>query len=199
MKSKEMLSYARILCVGLCAMLVATAFADDSASHADEALAIEVATGQTVTYSGVLSGTTSITKTGAGTLILSNSSNTFTGGITISGGIVKATAAGALGADANAISIAGSTSQANQLEFAAAGATFSNPITITSAGNSSKPTLRFSANTTVNGTITGTAAGCQYRIEQGVSVTFNGALNCSGKDIISYAFGEAIGRAALNA
>ena len=76
MKSKEMLSYARILCVGLCAMLVATAFADDSASHADEALSIEVATGQTVTYSGVLSGTTSITKTGAGTLILSNSSNT---------------------------------------------------------------------------------------------------------------------------
>ena len=192
MQRRQAFLSRRVACVGLVAALALAAFANDSDPHADEALPIDVAAEETVTYSGVLSGTTSIAKTGAGTLILSNPANTFTGGITISGGIVKATAAGALGADANAISIAGSTSQANLLEFAAAGATFSNPITITSAGNSSKPTLRFSANTTVNGTITGTAAGCQYRIDEGVSVTFNGAVNCSGKDIISYTFGEAI-------
>ncbi len=179
------------LAAGMCAALTVAAFADDSAAHTDEALAIDVPAGQTVTYSGVLSGTTSIAKTGKGTLVLSNGANSFTGGITISAGIVKVTAAGALGADANAISIAGSTSQANQLEFAAAGATFANPITITAAANSANPVVRFTADTTFAGVIDGTAAGFSHRVDAGVAVTFNGTMNVKGKDIIAYVWGDA--------
>ena len=191
MKCRNMLSCARLSVVVFSMMVMAAAFADDNANHADEALSIDVASGQTVTYSGVLSGTTSITKTGAGTLVLSNGANSFTGGITISAGIVKVTATGALGADANPISIAGSTTQANQLLLAAAGATFANPITITAVANSANPVVRFSADTTLTGTITGTAAGFSHRVDEGVTVTFNGPLNVSGKDIIAYVWGDA--------
>lgn len=55
-----------------------------------------VTAGETGTISGVISGSGGLEKTGAGTLIASNT-NTFTGGTKINGGIVIMQAAGALG------------------------------------------------------------------------------------------------------
>ena len=49
-------------------------------------------------------------------------------------------------------------------------------VTVTAAGNSTYTVVRFSADTTLTGTITGTAAGFQHRVDAGVAVTFNGAI-----------------------
>lgn len=48
---------------------------------------ISVASGVTVEYSGLISGTGPIYKTGAGTLVLSGAANTFSGGLRISKGL----------------------------------------------------------------------------------------------------------------
>ena len=62
--------------------------------------AFDIPSGNTVTFASALnrgnSSTASVTKTGAGTLNL-NAANSFSGGFTISGGIVKAGITGALG------------------------------------------------------------------------------------------------------
>ena len=110
--------------------------ADDSANHADESLSIDVPGGTTVIYSGVISGTSSITKGGDGTLVLSNPANSFTGGINLQRGYIKATAAGALGADSNVIAFSGSLSR--QLIIDVSGASeFKNPITFTGKASDS--------------------------------------------------------------
>jgi fibronectin-binding autotransporter adhesin len=64
--------------------------------------AIDVASGSTLNVTGQFidvsgGGAASLTKTGAGTLVLSNSANSFTGNLTINGGIVRAL--GSLGAN----------------------------------------------------------------------------------------------------
>ena len=92
-------------------LLCAIGNADDSAEHPNEALTIDVPSGTTEVYSGLISGTSSITKDGAGTLVLSNPDNSFTGGINLQRGYVKATAAGALGADSNVIAFSGANTR----------------------------------------------------------------------------------------
>lgn len=110
--------------------------ADDSASHPDEALSINVPSGTTEVYSGLISGTSSIAKDGDGTLVLSNPDNSFTGGINIQRGYVKATAAGALGADSNVVAFSGANTHQLIIEVTGA-AEFKNPITFT--GKESSP------------------------------------------------------------
>ena len=58
---------------------------------------VEVASGVTVEFSGEISGTGPLRKTGDGTLVLSNGNNTFTGGVQISQGYVRADKEGCLG------------------------------------------------------------------------------------------------------
>lgn len=99
--------------------------ADDDQPHLNEALSITVSPGQTKVYSGVLSGTTSITKWGKGTLVLSNAANDFTGGILIREGYVKATAQGALGT--GTLDFRSGTVQGLIIDVTDE-ATFSNPI-----------------------------------------------------------------------
>ena len=108
----------------------------------DQALAIEVKSGDTITYSGVISGTSSITKGGDGILILSNPANSFTGGINLQRGYVKATVAGALGADSNVIAFSGAL--AHQLIIDVEGAAeFKNPITFTGkASDAANPAVK---------------------------------------------------------
>lgn len=64
---------------------------------------------QAATISSILAGSAGLTKAGAGTLTLSGS-NTFTGTVNITAGLLSVTTNGALGALANAISIANGAS-----------------------------------------------------------------------------------------
>lgn len=70
--------------------------ADDARNHVDEALTSDQASG-TETWSGAITGTSSITKTGGSTLILSNSGNDFSGGINLGAGNLQADAPNAFG------------------------------------------------------------------------------------------------------
>ena len=120
----------RLACVLAVSLYGAFAWGNDSSNHVDEALTIDVPSGETVEYSGVISGTSSITKSGAGTLVLSNPANSFTGGISIQRGCVKATAAGALGADSGVIAFSGDQKRQLIIEVDAE-AEFKNPVTFT--------------------------------------------------------------------
>lgn len=90
--------------------------------------AFDIPSGNTVTFASALNGgassTASVTKTGAGTLNL-NASNPFSGGFTISGGIVKAGITGAVGSGTVTVN-ANSTLVVN--------AVLANTITIKSGG-----------------------------------------------------------------
>ena len=57
-------------------------------------------------FSGVISGTGALTKTGAGDLVLT-SANTYSGGTTISGGVLRFTTDSNLGAPGGAIRVSG--------------------------------------------------------------------------------------------
>ena len=100
------ISKIKVLVAALAAAVgFAAQAADDGADHPDEALELTVPTGETWTYSGKITGTSSIAKSGLGTLVLSNPENTFTGGVTINEGTVEFTKPGAQGGDANVINL----------------------------------------------------------------------------------------------
>ena len=88
--------------------------------------AFDIPSASTVTFGTALSGGigTSVTKTGAGTLIL-DKSNSFSGGFTISGGMVKAGAVGSMGSG-NVIVNSNSTLVVN--------AAITNTLTVNSGG-----------------------------------------------------------------
>lgn len=72
--------------------------------------AIDIASGLTTTINSALAGTTGLTKTGAGTLVLSGNNKNYTGTTTITGGAIQIsdTAAGYLGSTTNgAVSLNG--------------------------------------------------------------------------------------------
>src|SRR5205823_11108025 len=58
------------------------------------------------TYSGALSGTGSLAKIGTGTLTLTNTSNTYSGGTTVGGGVLQFTSAGAIGGSGANVTVA---------------------------------------------------------------------------------------------
>ena len=101
---------------------------------------IDVASGVTVTYTGAISGTGPLRKTGDGTLVLNpaDGDNTFTEGVQISEGVVRADTAGALGS--GEIFLDGTLTAKDsknrtyglrrQIFFNADGATFANKIRI---------------------------------------------------------------------
>ena len=66
---------------------------------------ISVTGGNIATLSSIVAGSDGLTKTGNGVLKLTNSSNSYTGTTTISGGFLVISSAGALGDDVSAISI----------------------------------------------------------------------------------------------
>ena len=162
------------LTLGVLASLSATAAAttvsDDVQIAAGETLTIDVASGDTATYSGVISGEGGIKKTGAGTLVLSGA-NTFSGGIGLSGGKLVAGASGALGT--GLVDCTGSS-----IEFNAPDGVFPNDFKL---GSSSATPPTFNQNTTLNGKITLVREHNFYH-NSGL-VVFNGEVNGS-KNII---------------
>lgn len=96
---------------------------------------IDVASGVTVEYSGAISGIGPIYKTGAGTLVLSGSANTFSGGLRIAQGYVRVDNQGAIGVgdivmDDSAGTVNTKRGQNRQICFNAQGGIFANAITI---------------------------------------------------------------------
>ncbi|SNT18069.1 MULTISPECIES: autotransporter-associated beta strand repeat-containing protein, partial [unclassified Azospirillum] len=108
---------------------------------------IGVTTGSTFTISGLItddSGSFRLTKVGAGTLELSNATNTFDGGLTISAGTVSAGAVGSLGT--GTITLDGGT-----LSYTGSTATLTNAVTVTA----NHGTLSNSGNLTISGLLSG--------------------------------------------
>lgn len=103
---------------------------------------IDVASGVTVTYTGEISGTGPLRKTGAGTLVLNPSGgpNTFTAGVQISQGYVRADKEGALGDGEIFLDKTQGTSSSGvvrQIFFNVANATFANNIRVEGKDNNS--------------------------------------------------------------
>ncbi len=67
----------------------------------------------TLTVAGPIGGGGGLTKTGPGTLILTSTANTYSGGLTIAGGTVKMSGSGVLGATTAPLTVAGGTLDIN--------------------------------------------------------------------------------------
>ncbi len=115
---------------------------------------INTATSVSATMNSIIAGSSGLLKSGAGTLIFSSTSNnTFTGGFTISGGVVQydsATNANAWGDAANVITFTGNASlhNNNNAYTLARGITVNTGVTATLSG-------AFGESTNITGAVTG--------------------------------------------
>lgn len=118
----------------------------------DSAATWTVDSGVTDVMKGKITAALTFTKAGAGTLVLSNSGNTFGGRVSASAGILQVDAEGALGSGAVSVSTG---SGGARLMFNAAGKTFSNAISLGSGAQASYSTapLTFLADTTLSGEV----------------------------------------------
>ena len=115
---------------------------------------INVPSGETWTYSGVISGSGSIRKIGAGTLVLTNA-NTFTGGINLTNGTLVAAEQGALGTGKLTL-VCQSSKVPISSRFTKKDATVPNEITTSgnaSNASGSNPHIHVRENTTFTGNI----------------------------------------------
>lgn len=145
------------LTLGVLASLSATAatttIAEDVQIAAGETLEIAVASGDTATYSGVISGEGGIKKTGAGTLVLSGA-NTFSGGFNLANGKVQADNAMAFGT--SVVTSTAEKGSGGQIIFNVANGSFVNDFSLEKgyAASGDYPLLYFKKNTVLNGTVT---------------------------------------------
>ena len=169
---------------------------------------IDVASGVTVTYTGEISGTGPLRKTGAGTLVLNPSGgpNTFTAGVQISQGYVRVNKEGALGDGEIFLdgTVAGSSSTygvPRQIKFNANGATFSNNIRIegkdpTTSYASDYSFIRTDVDTTLSGNVTmsvTTSANCYSGFSSAATsarLRFNGSVTWASGYLRLLAYGN---------
>lgn len=137
--------------------------------------------------SGALTGTGKLVKSGAGTLVLSNSGNTFSGGLEIGVnanttriGAVRATASGALGTGLVSIGIGGNDATA-RLELDG-GITLANNIFLPGRNNTSVAIQNIGGNNTLSGRVDFSSGGTGFIVqaEAGSTLTFSGAADAGG-------------------
>lgn len=140
---------------------------------------IEVPSGETWTYSGVISGSGSIRKFGAGTLVLNNAANTFSGGITITNGVVRADCEGCLGTGRVFFNNASAGKIFTQLQLNADGATFANNLHVDRSTSNSRdrPFVRFMKNATASGSFYSYSNEGYISADSGVTATFTGSVS----------------------
>ncbi len=186
----------------------------DAALPLDGEYIIDVASGVTVIYTGEISGTGPLRKTGAGTLVLNNGNNSFTAGVQITQGYVRADTAGCLGEgeiflDGTVTVKDGSNRSCGvtrQIFFNAKDAVFTNKIRI--EGRDGKDGyavttsfIRTDVNTTLSGDIdfsnlTQVTAHCNASISCGETdsstavLTFTKAVSWPGKTLRVNAYGD---------
>ncbi|WP_166430657.1 beta strand repeat-containing protein, partial [Polymorphobacter arshaanensis] len=124
-----------------------------------------------LTLNGVLTGSGAVTKNGSGTLFLTNNSNSYSGGTTVTGGTVNVTVNNALGTGNVALN-AGTTLQA--------GATVVLANDVALVGNSTLDTQ--ANNMTLNGIVSG--GGQMTKIGSGM-LTLNNANTYSGGTLLN--------------
>ncbi|RVA24790.1 hypothetical protein EN935_25480, partial [Mesorhizobium sp. M7D.F.Ca.US.004.03.1.1] len=157
--------------------------------------------GYTATIASVLTGASSLTKTDAGTLVLSGA-NTYTGGTNVSGGVLSVAADNNLGDAAGGLTLSGGTlrntaafSSARDVTLLAAGGTFDTAANLTlsgvisGAGSLAKTgsgtltltgTNSYGGNTLVDaGTLIGNAASIRGDIGNAGTVVFDQAADAS--------------------
>lgn len=165
---------------------------------------VEVASGVTVEFSGEISGTGPLRKTGAGTLVLSNGNNTFTEGVQISQGYVRADKEGCLGDGKVYIDGTVKSSQGTlknygvtrQICFNAADATFANAIDLTGKEpDTQAPLIRAMESVVLAGPVafnTAIAGNCYlvFRSDSGKVLRFTGGVIGSATYFRPYVIGE---------
>ena len=156
-----------LCCAAFCAGAAESVVTDDVVIPA-EGLTIDVASGDVATYTGCLSGTGKLTKTGGGKLVLAGA-NTFSGGVEFAAGIVQADCAGALGTGKVIVQTG-----AGGLYLNAPGATFPNQL---QKCDGSTTFIRFMADTTLAGTVRADY-NCdpELIVDAGVTATFDGSV-----------------------
>ncbi len=115
----------------------------------------------TVTLSGLIADTGTLVKNGGGTLVLSNAGNTYSGGTTISSGVVSVAADGALGNAAGVVTIDNDATLRTT-----AGITSARNMTIGAAGGNID--VSGAQTTTLNGAISG--GGALTKIGSGILI-----------------------------
>jgi autotransporter-associated beta strand protein len=129
-----------------------------------------------LTFSGVVSNSganAGLTKMGTGTLVLSNTANTFTGGISVSNGTLGITSNGSLGNSSNVLSMTGGT-----LRFDAAGVNVTRNITNSSGSTYNTSLFGGMISGIISGSGSVTATGGNTLTLTGVN-TNTGSLNVS--------------------
>ncbi|WP_224545079.1 autotransporter-associated beta strand repeat-containing protein [Mesorhizobium sp. CA16] len=141
----------------------------------------------TLTVSGVATGAGSLTKTGSGTLVLSGT-NTYTGGTTVSAGILRAGSAQAFGGDAAGTGAGAMTVASGATVDLAGNSVFVGGLN--GAGNVTlgSGTLKINSNGNFTGTIGGTGGvsitgGTQTF--SGCGNTYAGATTLSGNSVLN--------------
>ncbi len=143
-------------------------------------LTVNVA-GAQLTLSGAITGSTALTKSGAGALVLSNAGNAHTGGTVVSAGTITVNSGATLGAGSGALTVNGGTLALNNA--AQSVASFSGTGGTVTFGSGHTFTIAQATTTSFAGNLSGT--GGLTMAGSGGTLNLSGAHTYTGSTIIS--------------